>query len=311
MVTTATSEVRSSVDDTLGFLLRAVQQRQSRVLDVGNAYGVSGPQLSVLGAVAADPGIDQRGVTRATFIDKSTVASLVSKLTARGLLVSSRAAADGRRDQLHATAEAVEIVYVTSPLLTTGNDAIIAALPPGERERFLRLLREVGYADRHESPDIYVMPSPDGIRPPIEVRWGLGRPLRGCAQRYARLWNEKFGPLLTPVQYLALNAVKHADRIDQRSLGDSILLDKASLTEMLERLQRRGLVAKLGDPADRRRRLLTLSSPGRVLLAGVGPEAANVDSEFLSPLPPGQRRFFTGALRSLFIAGREQPSPGA
>jgi MarR family transcriptional regulator, temperature-dependent positive regulator of motility len=113
------------------------------------------------------------------------------------------------------------------------------------------------------------VPSPDGVRPSIEVPWGLGRSLRGCLQRYARLWTEQYGTLVTPLQWLALEAPCEAGEIDQQTLGGMIPLDKASLTAMLNRLQRRGLIARLRDPMDGRRRQLKLTPPGHVLLFGV------------------------------------------
>jgi DNA-binding MarR family transcriptional regulator len=294
------------VEETFGRLLRTVQQARSKVMDVGASYGVTASQVSVLGAVAHTPGIDQRGVSAATFIDKSTVASVVTKLVERGLLVSSRNGADGRRDELVATAEAVDLVYVTSIALLGGDEAMLAVLPASQRRRFLRLLRQVAYADRHDPPAVYVVPSPDGVRPPLEVPWGLGRSLRGCLQRHTRLWTERFGSLVTPVQYLALKALDHPYEIDQRTLGSSIVLGKASLTEMLDRLQRNGLVAKFRDPADGRRRILELTDSGRVLLSIVDSLAPEVDAAFLSPLPPGQRQFFTKALCRLAVASRTQ-----
>jgi MarR family transcriptional regulator, temperature-dependent positive regulator of motility len=78
------------VNETFGSLLRTLQQAQSQVRDRVAGGAVTGAQLSVMAAVVSHPGIDQRGVTTVTFIDMSTVASVVSKLVRRGLLISSR-----------------------------------------------------------------------------------------------------------------------------------------------------------------------------------------------------------------------------
>lgn len=287
------------MEETFGALLRTLQQAQSQVLDVVADYRVTGSQFSVLAAVVNQPGIDQRGVTAATFIDRSTVASVVPKLVDRGLVISSRSSDDARRDQLIPTSEAIGLMYDASPRLEAGNDGLLTALPAPERERFLRLLRRVAYADRQDPPELYVIPSPDGVRPPLEVAWGLGRSLRGSLQRHNRLWAEQFGTLVTQIQYLALKVVEETAEIDQNTLGRIIALDKASLTEMLVRLHRRGLIAKLRDPHDGRRRLLELTSPARVLLSGVDEQVPGVDEEFLRPLPASQKAFFAKVIRQL------------
>lgn len=297
--------------ETYGSLLRTLQQAQSQVLDVAAGQGVTGAQFSVLAAVVNMPGVDQRGVTAATFIDKSTVASVVTKLVDRRLLVSSRNGDDARRDRLEPTAEAIRLVYEVSPQLQAGNDLLLTELPASKRGSFLRQLRQVAYADRHEPPEVYVIPSPDGVRPPLEVPWGLGRSLRGCLQRHGRLWAEQFGALVTPVQFLALKALEVAREIDQNTLGGIIALDKASLTEMLVRLQRRGLVAKLRDSADGRRRLLQLTPPARVLLSGVDGRMSDLDSEFVSPLRPAQRPLFREALEEAAAACAVKVARGA
>lgn len=292
------------MEETFGSLLRTVQQAQSQIMNVVSDRGVTGSQLSVLSAAVNSPGIDQRGVTAATFIDKSTVASVVTKLIERGLLTSSRSGADGRRDRLVPTKTAIALTYDASSRLQAENDALLTALPAAKREKFLEQLRQIAYADRYESPEVYVIPSPDEVRPPLEVRWGLGRSLRGCLQRYGRLWTEQFGSLVTPVQYLALQALEKADRIDQNTLGGIIALDKATLTVMLTRLQRRGLIAKHRDAADGRRRVLLLTPPAHVLLSGVAGQVPTLEAEFVSPLPPGQHVFFADALRDLAAAMR-------
>lgn len=290
--------------ETFGSLLRTLQQVQSQVLDAAAGNELTGTQLSVLSAVVNDPGIDQRGVTAATFIDKSTVASVVAKLADRGLLVSSRNDDDARRGSLAPAGDAVRLVYEVSLRLREGNRSMLTELTPRKRENFLGQLRRVAYCERDEPSELYVIPSPDGDRPPLEVRWGLGRALRGCLQRYGRLWTEQFGSLVTPVQYLALKALEDTHGIDQNTLGSVIGLDKASLTEMLVRLQRRGLVIKLRDPLDGRRRLLELAPPAGVLLSGADSQVPAVDAEFVSPLQPAQRPAFRDALRTLAAANR-------
>lgn len=295
--------------DSLGALLRRLQQAQTRVLDVAHGLGLTRPQLSVLGAVVSRPGIDQRSVTAATFIDTSTVAAVIAKLAQLGLLTRSRDEADARREKLVARAGAIEIVYEASPRLVDGNDRLLGSLPVHERERFLGALRCIAYADRDEPPEIYRVPSPDGLRPPLTISWGLGRSLRGSLQRHTRLWGSRFGSLLTPVQYLALAALGSSSGLDQRGLGELVGLDKASLSEMLRRLQNRQMITRRTDPADGRRRLIDLTGAGLALMEQVSAALAEHEAAFLAPLPAQEQAAFVHALRrAAELAHQHDPS---
>jgi DNA-binding MarR family transcriptional regulator len=286
---------------TLGQMLRRVHQRQSRVLDLGQIYGLTRPQFSVLGAVVGVPGIDQRKVTAATFVDKSTVADIVNRLAEKQLVAVSRNPDDLRRDELRPTPAAIALVYEATPLLLVGNERVLSPIPLGQREEFLQLLQATVQAGRSEALSDYVVPSPDGVLPAMNVHWGLGRLLRGSIQRHGRLWSQHVSTV-THVQWLALSALQGGTDIDQRTLGELISLDKASLTDMLDRLSRRRLVRKLRDPADGRRRVLRVTSEGRELLAQVADLVTAVEADFLEPLTPVQRTTFVQGLHRLVEA---------
>jgi DNA-binding MarR family transcriptional regulator len=289
-------------DVTVGQMLRRVHQRQSRVLDLGQIYGLTRPQLSVLGAVVGVPGIDQRGVTAATFVDKSTVAEIVNRLAEKQLVVASRNPGDLRRDQLRPTPAAIALVYEATPALLEGNERVLSPIPLEQRGEFLQLLQITAHAGSSEAPRHYVVPSPDGILPPMNVHRGLGRLLRGSLQRYGRLWLQHVSGI-THVQWLALSALQGGDDIDQRTLGELIRLDKASLTDMLHRLSRRSLVGRFRDPSDGRRRVLRLTPEGNDVLHGVAELVPAVEANYLQPLSDAQRSAFVSGLRRLVGAG--------
>lgn len=292
---------------TVGYLLRVVQQAQSQALDFEQSYELTPPQMSVLGAVVSAPGIDQRTVSALTFIDKSTVADVVSRLVDRRLLDASRSPSDGRRDHLRPTRTAIAVIYDVTPQLIKRNEDFLAALPDDDRQAFLLALGSIGHADRAEPPSRYTVPSPDGARPALDVPWGLGRPLRACLQRYGRLWTERISTA-TPVQWLALSALAVNSGVSQRDLGEVIRLDKASMTEMLGRLTARGLILKSRDPEDGRRRNIELTASGHDTVQRLVPLVGEVEAAFLSPLQPAQRVSFTSALARL-AAGSRAPVP--
>lgn len=75
---------------------------------------------------------------------------------------------------------------------------------------------------------------------------------------------EVLDPLgLTYPQYLVLVALRDADGVPVRDLGDRLRLDSGTLTPLLQRLDRASLVRRHRDPSDERRVLVHLTEEGR------------------------------------------------
>lgn len=280
----------------IGFLLRSVHQIQTgRIAEVAAEVELTAAQLSVLTAVANEPGMDQRAVTRATFIDRSTVASVVTKLTERNLLVSRRNISDARRDNLVAAPAALALVHQVSPDVHRCTAILLHPLSPAERRDFIHHLQALAYAGSSNGPRLYAVPGGS---------WGLGRTLRGCVRQYGRFWNLQVSGEASPVQFLCLTALSQGG-IDQRSLGAELGLDKASVAELTGRMQRRGLVVKSRDPADARRRLLEATEAGMLLMEETEQRRTSAELRFLHLLPTDRGDQLIGLLRKV-AAGRQQ-----
>lgn len=122
---------------------------------------------------------------------------------------------------------------------------------------------------------------------------------------------EPFG--LTPVQFGALQAVRHAPGIDQRTLASNIGLDTSTTGGVIDRLEARGLLRRNPSPIDRRVRLLTPTDEGITLLERIYPAMLRAQERMLDPLPPEQRQEFMRMLRVLVEANNElsrAPSTG-
>lgn len=272
----------------IGPPLRRLQQETSRSLDFEESRGITAAQFSVLSAIVSSPGIDQRSVVATTFVDRSTVAKVIGRLVDRDLIRVSRNCQDTRRDNLTPSPAAVVLLYEVTPELLRRHDGLLAALPSGQRERFLQALEAAGYEGRGQREARYVIPSPDGERPPLDVHWGLGRLARACLQRYNRLWARDI-TAVTLAQWVALRALTSGEELDQRALGEMIGLDKASITVLLERISRQGWIGKSRDPSDGRRRILRPTAAGERLVGQVEVQAAQLDAEFVAPLNRPQR----------------------
>ena len=110
---------------------------------------------------------------------------------------------------------------------------------------------------------------------------------------------------ITTLQYTALTVLERRADLSTAQLARNAFVTDQSAADMVAVLEGRGLVSRLPDPADRRRRVLRLTDEGRSLLESLRAEVAAVESRMLSPLTATEaddlRRFVAtcrGALAS-------------
>ncbi|WP_328314607.1 MarR family winged helix-turn-helix transcriptional regulator [Streptomyces sp. NBC_00442] len=96
----------------------------------------------------------------------------------------------------------------------------------------------------------------------------------------------------------------------QAALARSIGADKTRIIGVLDDLERRGLLARRPDPADRRARLLSLTPEGRRLRDTVRSAIRRREEHLLARLPAGDRRGFLNALRLLSAVPAEEIAEG-
>ena len=89
---------------------------------------------------------------------------------------------------------------------------------------------------------------------------------------------------LTPVQYAALFSIGENPQIDATRLSDRTALDRATLGQVLERVEAKGWVSRSPSPTDKRVKLISLSPAGRRLLKRVEPALLRVRERILEPL---------------------------
>ena len=95
-------------------------------------------------------------------------------------------------------------------------------------------------------------------------------------------------------------------RLSPTRLGRGLMLSSAGITSRLDRLERRGLVARLPDPDDRRGVIIELTEAGLALVdAAVGAKGAS-DRQLLARLSPEEAATLEDLLRRLLL-GLEPP----
>lgn len=130
--------------------------------------------------------------------------------------------------------------------------------------------------------------------------------LRRALQSYAAQWNSVVGEV-TPPQYAVLMTVRERPGIDQSRLGEITGIDFATLAPLVHRLEQRGVLDRQVDPANRRRKLLTLTEAGVASVERIGPLSESVDEHVLGGIPAEMRATFIEVLQRISTAER----PGA
>lgn len=108
---------------------------------------------------------------------------------------------------------------------------------------------------------------------------------------------------VTPVQFSIMTAAGEEPGLDQVTLGEAVGVDRATLANVLARLEVRGLVRRAPNAGDRRTKHVTLTATGRRLLSRMDGPARRAHDRTLEALPPPERARFVRALAALVDAG--------
>jgi len=131
-------------------------------------------------------------------------------------------------------------------------------------------------------------------------RHDLGAAFAGLA----RAMLEAEGPVLRAHDvemwdYAVLSALEDGPAATQSELAAGVGRDKTRLIPILDRLEVRGLLRRTPDPADRRNRVVSLTTAGRELVQACRAGIREVEAELLSALDPAERASFVAALDRL------------
>ncbi|WP_125255575.1 MarR family winged helix-turn-helix transcriptional regulator [Brevundimonas fluminis] len=119
-------------------------------LDVyAEEVGADGPtqrQFAVLEAVSVQAGLTQTDLVKATGIDRSTLADLVSRMTSKGLLQRERSTLDARAMAVRLSPEGAALLEAARPRVQAADKRIMGMLPKARRDAFLETLSELAAA---------------------------------------------------------------------------------------------------------------------------------------------------------------------
>jgi DNA-binding MarR family transcriptional regulator len=131
---------------------------------------------------------------------------------------------------------------------------------------------------------------------------------RLAKQVYRRSSEELLGMHLRHL--ITLSYVRDHDSCPQGELAEAFCMDANNVVLLLNELEDRGYVARVRDPADRRRHLVEITAAGRQALKRAEKAQETIEDEVLQALDPHERAILWQLLtRALY--GSEPASPEA
>jgi DNA-binding MarR family transcriptional regulator len=128
-------------------LLHRAHQAVGQIFAMGMQTNDLTPrQLAVLVAVAENEGLSQTDLVERTGIDRSTLADVVKRLKAKGLLQRRRTKEDARAYAVKLTEEGRRVLRTAEPLAKRVEERILDALPAKQRDQFMSGLASVAMA---------------------------------------------------------------------------------------------------------------------------------------------------------------------
>ncbi|QMU59219.1 MAG: MarR family transcriptional regulator [Boseongicola sp.] len=97
---------------------------------------------------------------------------------------------------------------------------------------------------------------------------------------------------LTPVQFGVLTVLYDGKARDQVTIATMIGVDRNTAADVIRRLDRRDLLERPGDPADRRTKLAKITASGKELVDSVKPGMMRAQTRLVSPLSDAEYQQF-------------------
>ncbi|MBA3812670.1 MAG: winged helix-turn-helix transcriptional regulator [Caulobacteraceae bacterium] len=127
-------------------LHRALQLALDYHAEAAGPSAVTQRQFTVLAAAGAADGQTQNDLVRATGIDRSTLADLVARMAAKGLLEREPSATDARANTVRLSKAGRDALAQSATPAAAADARLLAFLSPKKRESFLKILATLAAA---------------------------------------------------------------------------------------------------------------------------------------------------------------------
>jgi DNA-binding MarR family transcriptional regulator len=122
-----------------------------------------------------------------------------------------------------------------------------------------------------------------------------------CLKKKADEFFERFG--LTDVQFNVLALLEHQGGekagLSQAELSDMMLVNRANITSLIDRMERTELVMRTAQAGDRRYNIVKMTAKGKKLFAKVEPLYAKQVQEVMSTLKQSEQKDLIAAMEKV------------
>ncbi|WP_409234388.1 MarR family winged helix-turn-helix transcriptional regulator [Streptomyces sp. PA5.6] len=143
----------------------------------------------------------------------------------------------------------------------------------------------------------------------VDLATHPGHLARRLQQAHHLMWNAMVSEETTSPQYAVLNALVAEPGLDQRTVGERVGLDRSTIAEVVARLIRRELLAKVRDPRDGRRCLLRVTEEGRRTHRALTVRTARMNQILLAPLSAEEQAVFLDLIQRVADAAESLRDP--
>jgi DNA-binding MarR family transcriptional regulator len=143
-----------------------------------------------------------------------------------------------------------------------------------------------------------ILPQEVRVHPGLKIHFGYC--LYKAAMRMRALLDQALSVhgVITP-QFGVLGLLKVAGRLAQSDLCHEMCIDKASMVKLIDHIEQKGWVRRVGDPDDRRVKFVELTPAGLKTYERLVHLREEVSVQFLEPLSPEERRVLREAMPKL------------
>ena len=127
-----------------------------------------------------------------------------------------------------------------------------------------------------------------------------------AARTGQELARRRLAPMGLSVQMCGVLIRLAAGAVSQHDLGEQLSIDRTTVVELIDDLERRGYVERRRNPADRRSYLLTLTPRGRTFQKRATRVFDGAADDFFGPLAPAERRAIADMLRRMITSADRQ-----
>ena len=99
-----------------------------------------------------------------------------------------------------------------------------------------------------------------------------------------------------------LNLLADEGALSQHEIGSMLNIDRTTMVELIDELEKAGIMRREANPRDRRSHLIRLTAEGRAKQRRAMKAFDDAADEFFSPLNAGERQALAGMLRRLLTS---------